>query len=133
MFRSSFGQLLTLLALLNSISSFHHNGFDSKALRSIRLNAASTVGRAGWADDESLAGQRDISSRRKLNATFVENLVIKSSNFNGSFTPIKHFLSLYIVSNLITLYLIILLGLCHRIFDNFMCFKHGFLLHVRIP
>lgn len=62
-----------LLASMSLISSFHHRAirttYQKKGL------SASTVGRAEWADDESLAGLRGAPSRRRLSGPFLDNLV----------------------------------------------------------
>lgn len=69
-----------LLALIWSfqdlVSGFQNHRIRSRPLTGTTSIAASTVGRAEWIDDESLAGSRDASPKRKLNATFIDNLVI---------------------------------------------------------
>ena len=66
-----------LLVMLQYVAySFKNNAFRSSAIRTNPMFAVSTTGKAEWAaDDEGPAGFRDLASQRKLNSTFVNNLV----------------------------------------------------------
>lgn len=67
--------LVLIWAFPDLVSGFQNKRFLTPSLTRTTSKAASTVGRAEWTDDESLASSRDAAPRRRFNATFIDNLV----------------------------------------------------------
>lgn len=85
---------LLFTALLSGATSFNNYISRGIAIPSKTAYAVTTSGKAAWAaDDDSPTSFRDISSQRKLNATFVNSLVRKQNRSEYSSINVFLFMS----------------------------------------